>query len=426
MKKTLFALLTLVLIAGLLAACNSKGNTSEGSNGETLEKVELKVFIAQPRFKEQYETYIDQFIAKQKEEKGRDVTVKLELPNVNQGDQLLKTRLASGDSPDIFSFHAVNDLPVYDKAGYLEDLSGEPFAEKIFDTIAPALTRDNRVLAVPLETLQWGYMYNKSIFEEYGLEIPQTISEMEAVIQKLEENDVTPFLLSYKDSYIPQLFLSLTVGGLENTSNQGFIESMNEGKGSFADLTDMFPIMDLVHAHGTDRPFEVGQDQGASDFANGKAAMWVQGPWMAESIIASNEDFSFGVAPLPLNDDPSATLINLGTSTSLAVSKTSKVKDVAKDFINYILDDEDSSALYEDLGFNPISEVHTFEPYPWLEESAQYVEEGQAYLEVLIPSAVKSESEKLFQSYFAGDASQEDVIKGLDRAWEQYLKINNQ
>ena len=220
--------------------------------------------------------------------------------------------------------------------------------------------------------------------------------------------------------------MSLTVGGLENTSNQGFIESMNEGKGSFADLTDMFPIMDLVHAHGTDRPFEVGQDQGASDFANGKAAMWVQGPWMAESIIASNEDFSFGVAPLPLNDDQSATLINLGTSTSLAVSKTSKVKDVAKDFINYILDDEDSSALYEDLGFNPISEVHTFEPYPWLEESAQYVEEGQAYLEVLIPSAVKSESEKLFQSYFAGDASQEDVIKGLDRAWEQYLKINNQ
>ena len=69
MKKTLFALLTLVLIAGLLTACNSKGNTSEGSNGETLEKVELKVFIAQPRFKEQYETYIDQFIAKQKKKK---------------------------------------------------------------------------------------------------------------------------------------------------------------------------------------------------------------------------------------------------------------------------------------------------------------------------------------------------------------------
>src|SRR6185312_8050246 len=118
------------------------------------------------------------------------------------------------------------------------------------------------------------------------------------------------------------------------TSNQDFVESMNAGEGSFANLKDFFPIIDLVHAHGTDRPFEVGQDQGAADFATGKAAMWIQGPWMAESILASNEDINFGVAALPLNDDPNATLINVSTSTSLAVSKDSKVKDVAKDFIN--------------------------------------------------------------------------------------------
>ncbi|MBS4178859.1 ABC transporter substrate-binding protein [Lederbergia citrea] len=424
MKRIFIAMLTLVLAGGLLSACGTTGS-SNNSSGEKLEKVELKVFISQPRFKEQYETYIDQFVAKQKEEKGRDIKVKLEMPNVNQADQLLKTRLASGDSPDIFSLHAVNDIPVYDKAGYLEDLSGEPFAEKLFETVKPAVTRDDRVLAVPLETVQWGYMYNKDIFKEHGLEIPQTITEMEAVIKKLKEKDVTPFILSYKDSYIPQLFIPLTVGGLENTSNKGFVESMNEGKGSFADLKDMFQILDLVHANGTDRSFEVGQDQGAADFANGKAAMWVQGPWMAESILATNPDFNFGVAPLPLNEDPNATLINLGSSTSLAVSKTSKVKDVAKEFINYILDDEDSSALYESLGFNPISDLHTFKPYPWLDESIKYVEEGKAYLELPIPSAVKSESEKLLQSYFAGDASKEDVIKGLDRAWEQYLKVNN-
>src|SRR5690606_23142899 len=135
----------------------------------------------------------------------------------------------------------VNDLPVYDKAGYLEDLTGEPFTEKMYETVSPAVTRDGRVLAVPLETLQWGFIYNKDIFAEYGLEVPTTITEMEAVIKKLEENDVTPFIRAYKDAYIPQLFLPLTVGGLEETSNPGFVESMNEGKGSFADLKDFFP-----------------------------------------------------------------------------------------------------------------------------------------------------------------------------------------
>ena len=424
MKKALTIIITSFLLVGLLAACNSGTSSSNGTCGDEGEKVELKVFIGQPRFKEQYETYIDQFIKKQKEENGLDVTVKLELPSVNQADQLLKTRLASGDSPDVFAIHAINDIPVYDKAGYLEDLSAEPFAEKLYDTVKTMVSKDGKVLAVPLETLQWGFVYNKDIFEENNLEVPKTLTEMKAVVKTLEDKGIIPFIRAYKDSYIPQLFLPLTVGALEQTTNNGFIEGMNADEGSFSELEGMFDIIDLVHAHGTDRPFEVGQDQGAAAFASGQAAMWVQGPWMAESMLATNDQFNFGVAPLPINDNEAATLINYGASTSLAVSKVSKVKDVAKDFVNYILDDQDSSSFYESLGFNPISDVHTFETYPWLEESMVYIEEGKVYQDPTIPSAVKSASEKLLQSYYADDASKEEVIQGLDRAWQEYNKVN--
>jgi raffinose/stachyose/melibiose transport system substrate-binding protein len=424
MKKALTLIITVFLLVSLLAGCNAGESSSSGASGEQGEKVELKVFIGQPRFKGQYETYIDQFVKKQKEEKGLDVTVKLELPSVNQADQLLKTRLASGDSPDVFAIHAINDIPVYDKAGYLEDLSGEPFVDKLYETVTPMVTRNDKILAVPLETLQWGFLYNKDLFEENGLEVPKTLTEMKAVIKILEDKGITPFIRAYKDSYIPQLFLPLTVGALESTTNRGFIESMNGDEGSFSELDGMFEIIDLVHAHGTDRPFEVGQDQGAAAFASGQAAMWVQGPWMAESMLATNDQFNFGVAALPINDDENATLINIGASTSLAVSKVSKVKDVAKDFVNYILDDQDSSDFYESLGFNSISEIHTFDPYPWLEESMTYIAEGKAYQDPTIPSAVKSASEKLLQSYYADDASKEEVIQGLDRAWQEYNKVN--
>src|SRR5699024_2532046 len=133
---------------------------------------------------------LDQFVEKQKEEKGRDVNIKLEMPSITQADQLLKTRLASGASPDIFNLHAVNDIPVYDKAGYLEDLSDQPFVEKIYDTVIPTVTKDDRVLAIPLETLQWGLIYNKDIFEEYNIERPTTLSELENIIKILEENDI--------------------------------------------------------------------------------------------------------------------------------------------------------------------------------------------------------------------------------------------
>ncbi|WP_420489945.1 ABC transporter substrate-binding protein [Neobacillus vireti] len=425
MKKAISSLLTLMLGVGLLAGCSSNDTASGQNETKASKQVELKVFIGQPRFKQQYETYFDQFVKKEKQDKNIDVKIKLELPNVNQASQLLKTRLASGDSPDIFSLHAINDIPLFNKAGYLEDLSNEPFADKLYDTVKPAVTTtDGKVVAVPLETLQWGYLYNKKIFNELGLKLPQTISEMKETVKVLKEHKITPFLLTYKDAYIPQLFLPLTVGGDISTSSPDFIKTMNEGKGSFKDVKDLFNIMDLVNANGTTRAFENGQDQGASDFANGKAAMWVQGPWMADSIVSANKDFEFGVAPLPINDDPKATLLNLSTSTSLAVSKMSKNKAVAKDLINYILDDKDSSEFYKSLGFNAVSKVQTFEPFPWLKESSEYVSQGRAYQDPAIPSAVKDESQKLFQSYLAGDASKADVIKGLDRAWDQFNKNN--
>ena len=141
--------------------------------------------------------------------------------------------MASGDSPDVFALHAINDIPIYDKAGYLEDLSNEPFADKVFETIKPAITSNDKVVAVPLETLQWGYLYNKKIFNDLNLKLPQTFSEMEEVVKTLKENNVTPFLLSYKDAYIPQLFLPLAVGASQAKDTPNFIKDMNAGKGSF-------------------------------------------------------------------------------------------------------------------------------------------------------------------------------------------------
>ncbi|GAA3331242.1 hypothetical protein GCM10020331_087030 [Ectobacillus funiculus] len=75
---------------------------------------------------------MEQFKKKEKAEKNIDVTIKLELPNQKPSEPIVKkTRLASGDSPDVFfALHAINDIPLFDKAGYLEDLSNEPFVDK--------------------------------------------------------------------------------------------------------------------------------------------------------------------------------------------------------------------------------------------------------------------------------------------------------
>lgn len=428
MKKTWKAALSSVLAVSLLAGCGSGGeskNTGASDSGSgKMKTVELKMFIAQPRFKEQYDKYISDFVAKEKAEKNIDVKVQLEMPTADNASQILKTRLASNDAPDVFAVHAVNDIPTYYKAGYLEDLSKQPFVGKLLDSVKPAVTIDNKVVAVPLETLSWGYLYNKKIFADLGLTPPKTLTEMKAVVEKLKENKITPFVLSYKEAWIPQLFLPLAVGAIHNTENKDFIDRMKKDQGSFSEMKSMFNIIDLVNANGTDKALEVNGDAGVAAFAEGKAAMWVQGPWYAESILKVNPNIKFGVAALPINDNPNATMINLSVSTSLAVSPTSKNKEVAIDFVNYILDDKASSSLYQSLKFNPLANVHKFESFPWVNDAMEYVKAGKSYQDPPIPPAVKDEVGKALQSYFAKQMSQDDVVKALDKSWKDANKVN--
>ena len=85
--------------------------------------------------------------------------------------------------------------------------------DKLLDSVKPSVTdASGKVVAVPLETLSWGYLYNKDIFKEQGLEVPTTLTEMKAVVEKLKAAGITPFELSYKEAWVPQLFLPLTVG----------------------------------------------------------------------------------------------------------------------------------------------------------------------------------------------------------------------
>jgi raffinose/stachyose/melibiose transport system substrate-binding protein len=406
--KKLFVLFTLVLSGVILTACNGTSDIRE---------VELDVFMSFPRFQEQFDDYFDLFEAKMLEEENIDVTINLEMPSSDTAEQLLQARLASDDAPDLFTLHAIAHIPDYYEAGYLEDLSEADFVDTVYDSVLEAVTYDGKVVALPLENLAWGYLYNKDIFTQYGLTPPQTLAEMETVVSTLNANGETPFVLAFQESWIPQLMMALSLGGMINSEEPNFIENMNAGTGSYADIDEVFGIIDLIMANGTDKPFETGSAAGSADFANGEAAMWVQGPWMSGSILEVNPDMNIGLAPLPVTNNPDTTMINLSTSTSLALSPTCEDKDVAIKLLNFILDEEHSSDLFEELQFNPLSTVHDYQTLPWIDEAMSYVADGKAYLEKGLPDGVTDVTALMLQEYYSGTKTKEDVIEAIDQAW---------
>ena len=412
MKKLLLIALTFMTVFFITACDNGE---------EDVREVELDVFMSFPRFQEQFETYFELFEAKMLEEENIKVTINLEMPSSDTAQQLLQARLSSNDAPDIYTLHAIADIPSYYEAGYLEDLSDAEFTNTVYESVLESVTYDDKIVALPLESLAWGYLYNKDMFAEYSLTPPQTLSEMQEVVDTLNANGETAFELAFQESWIPQLMMALALGGMINSEEPNFIENMNNGTGSYADIDEVFGIIDLIMENGTDKAFEIGGAAGSADFANGEAAMWVQGPWMSGSILDVNPDMNIGLAPLPVTDNPDTTMINLSTSTSLGLSPTCENKDIAIKLINFILDAEHSSDLFSELKFNPLSTVHTYQTFPWVDEAMSYVAQGKAYLEQGLPNGVTDETAAMLQEYYLGEKSQQEVIDAIDAAWQSAL-----
>ena len=123
--------------------------------------------------------------------------------------------------------------------------------------------------------MAWGVLYNKDIFEKAGVAVPETLTDLKAVCATLKDKGYTPFMLAFQEQWVPQLMTALTLGGLVSGEKTDWLSRMYEDKGSYDEVRSIFDVIDVIIQNGTDRAMEEGSQQGAADFANGKAAMAV-------------------------------------------------------------------------------------------------------------------------------------------------------
>ena len=429
MKKLLAIILSLCMVFSM-AACGSKqAESTEAAGGETKPSVqnsgatneepreaELNIMMSFPQYMDQWETYAKQFEEKMLAEENIKVTVNLEMPSSDQYESILQARLSGGDAPDLYTLHC-NNLATYNDAGYLYDLSGEALADVIYENVKQTVTIDGKLLAVPIESQAWGVLYNKAIFEECGLKAPDTLSDLESICETLKAKGYTPFMLAFQEQWVPQLMTGLTLGDIVSGKLNDWLERMYKDEGSYEEVREIFDVIDLIMANGTDRAMEEGSEAGAADFALGNAAMFVQGTWASNTIMTTNPDMKLGVFALPINEDPNCTRVNLSTSTTLAVHPDSQELDLALKFANYVLDAKDSSALFRSCSFNPLADCHDYEAYSWVADASAYVAAGRAYQDLVLPSSVTDEQGRLLQEYYVGSVTVDEIIERLDAAF---------
>ncbi len=139
-----------------------------------------------------------------------NVTILIEQrPQGTEGDNLVKTRLATGDMDDVFFYNSGSLLQALHPADTLVDLSKEPFIANIVESFLPTVSQGTGIYGVPTGTaLGGGILYNKKVFADHGLKVPTTWAEFEANNDALKAAGVAPVGATYEGrTWTSQLFV---------------------------------------------------------------------------------------------------------------------------------------------------------------------------------------------------------------------------
>lgn len=356
------------------------------------------------------------------EDENPDIDVIVSAPP--DATTVLKTRLVKGDAPDIISLSADRTFADFVDANILEDLSGEID----FDVIDPIYSKMLKNLeiekvegyfGVPYALNASGVIYNKDIFEKLNLSIPKTWDEFINVAKTVQDNGITPFYFTLKDSWTslpPWNTIASTL-----VSSDSF-QKVNKLETTFNELYDettdkIIQLMDYGHSDN----FGVGYNDGNTAFAQGETAMYLQGSYAISPILTVNPDLNLGMFPLPASNNEEENKLVSGVDVYFAIPKDSKNKEESIRFINFLLREENAKTyIDEQCAFSAVRGVEQedpkFEAFDEFFKNSRVVDFQDHFYPAELPAG------DMIQTYLL-DGDKDKFLSNFQKEW---LKANRQ
>jgi raffinose/stachyose/melibiose transport system substrate-binding protein len=137
------------------------------------------------------------------------ITVTVETrPGGTDGDNLVKTRLATKTMNDIFFYNSGSLLQALNPDNQLVDQSKQPWAKRVTADFRQAVGTANGMYGAPTSsTFFGGIMYNKKVYAKLGLKVPTTWAQFISNSEKIKAAGIIPVLVSYGDTWTSQLIV---------------------------------------------------------------------------------------------------------------------------------------------------------------------------------------------------------------------------
>jgi raffinose/stachyose/melibiose transport system substrate-binding protein len=129
-------------------------------------------------------------------------------PGGADGDNLVKTKLATGEMEDLFWYNSGSLFQALNPSKNLLDISKESFMNNVLSSYFPVVSAGGKQYGIPLGTaMGGGILYNKKIYAKLKLSVPTTWSQFMANNKKIKAAGIDPVIQSYKDTWTSQLFV---------------------------------------------------------------------------------------------------------------------------------------------------------------------------------------------------------------------------
>ncbi|MGP4075444.1 extracellular solute-binding protein [Halobacillus sp. K22] len=361
-KKAVTLFLAITSFVLVLVGCS--GGADEGSASQDEKTIEFMHLWPEGSSAKHHKIIED--IVADFESNNEDVNVEVEVLSNEQYKDKMKVLSTSNELPDVGMTWAAGYLEPYvegNKFASLDDVLEGGLQDSFVSGTTEAYAIDGTTYGLPLELNVAPIYYNKSIFEENGLEVPQTYEEFKQVVATLEENGVEPIALGNKDRWTGSLwymYMADRIGG-----PQALTEAIN-GSGSFEDpafVEAAANIQELADMNAFNAGYNGLSDQEAkSMFMSGQAAMYMIGTWDLPNYT-TNEDVpqefrdSVGYFKFPTVDGQGdqSSFVG-GPGVGLFVAENSEVKSEAKDFVSFFVEQWGERSV-QDAGVIPATKV---------------------------------------------------------------------
>ncbi|MDQ1143938.1 multiple sugar transport system substrate-binding protein [Bacillus sp. SORGH_AS 510] len=333
LKFILFFVLSVALV---LSGCSSSVSDTKDQN----ESKDGKVTIRFATWDSEETLDLQKKMVEEYNAKNDKVKVVLEAYGAD-----FDTKIAAGmgakDAPDVMYMW---NYPSYKDA--LEPLDsyikkeGADYKDNFYDALWNYNKADGKVLGLPVGYTTHVVYYNKKLFDEKGVEYPKagwTWNDLQETAKKLtdKEKKITGFAFSGKpDPYDFEMYL--WSNGASYVDKKGNLEGHVNSKKSI----EVFHMFQNMLKEGSAITTE---GSGSTEMKSGKVAMFVNGAWSLGTLKEAGIDY--GIVELP--KFKGGKNVSIVSSSGIAMSKDSKHKKAAFEFMKYWTGEEANKARIE-------------------------------------------------------------------------------